>query len=180
MMDPATAYFLKKYYPHVIKWWLVMYNPEVVRIWPSREEEEEALRVEAEEAALLPADDSPDVPGLPDTHDEMADIDPSAFNAATGSYSGLYGQKPVDADTQAALDAIMNATSNQNSIDSLLAGNSPSSSGDIITPPDQDEVIREANEIYERLLREAAEDEAKKQAEIDEMRKLADEKFSQQ
>lgn len=155
-----------------------MYNPEAVRIWPSREEEEEALRIEAEEAALLPADNSPDVLGLPDTHDEMADIDSSAFNAATGSYSGLYGQKPVDADTQAALDAIMNATSSQNSIDSLLAGNSPS--GDIITPPDQDEVIREANEIYERLLREAAEDEAKKQAEIDEMRKLADEKFAQQ
>lgn len=34
-------------------------------------------------------------------------------------------------------------------------------------PPEQDKIIREANAIYERLLREAAEDEAKKQAEID-------------
>lgn len=182
MMDPATAYFLKKYYPHVIKWWLVLYNPEAVRIWPSKEEEEEALRIEAEEEALrIEAEESapllPDNGGLPDN--PMTQADASAFNAATGSYSGLYGQKPVDADTQAALDAIMNSTSNQNSIDSLLAG-ANTSGGDVILPPEQDEIIKEANEIYERLLREAAEDEAKKQAEIDEMRRQADERFAGQ
>lgn len=105
--------------------------------------------------------------------------DDSAYNAATGSYSGLYGQKPVDEDTQAALDAILNASSNQNSVDSLLAGTGAAFSEDVVLPPEQDEIIREANEIYERLLREAAEDEARKQAEIDEMRRQADLQFSQ-
>ena len=63
-MDPATAYFLKKYYPHVIKWWLVAYNPDAVRIWPSEAAKEETLRleaIEAEEAALLALEeDDPD------------------------------------------------------------------------------------------------------------------------
>lgn len=178
-MDPATAYFLKKYYPHVIKWWLVVYNPETVRIWPSKAEKDEALRLEA-----IEAEKEAEKPALED----FGNADDSAFNATTGSYSGLYGQKPVDEDTQAALDAIMNASSNQSSIDSLLAGsgtvsgaNPPgtASGADVVLPPEQDEIIREANEIYERLLREAAEDEALKQAEIEEMRRQADLHFSQ-
>ncbi|MDE7271644.1 MAG: hypothetical protein K2N95_01105 [Lachnospiraceae bacterium] len=170
-MDPATAYFLKKYYPHVIKWWLVVYNPEAIRIWPSMAEKEEILRLEAieaeKESERLALEDS--MPGL----EERASFDDSAYNAATGSYSGLYGQTPVDESTQTALDAILYASSPQSSIDSLIA------SSDVILPPEQDEIIREANEIYERLLREAAEDEARKQAEIDEMRKQADLMFAQ-
>lgn len=192
MMDPATAYFLKKYYPHVIKWWLVMYNPEYIRIWPSKAEEDEALRLEAEEQKQLA-----DHHALPDTNDseDLSDgivydaIDDAAFNATTGSYSGLYGQKPVDADTQAALDAIMNISSNQNNIDFLLSGgnltsgpayvmDSGTAANDVIIPPEQDEIIAEANAIYERLLREAAEDEARKQAEIEEARKQAEKQFS--
>lgn len=179
MMDPATAYFLKKYYPHVIKWWLVVYNPEIIKIWPSKAEKDEALRLEAieakkaeKEAGQLSLEDSVSKP------EENQKLDDSAYNAATGSYSGLYGQKPVDESTQAALNAILTASSNQNSVDSLLAGTV--SSSDIILPPEQDEIIREANEIYERLLREAAEDEARKQAEIDAMRREADLKFTQQ
>lgn len=177
MMDPATAYFLKKYYPHVIKWWLVEYNPDVVRIWPSKEEEEEALRleaIEAEEAALLALeaeedDDNPE----PDT----ADYVNSMYNATTGSYSGLYGQQPIDENTQAALNAILYASSSQSSVDSLIAtGGQPGD--DVITPPEQAEIIHEANEIYERLLREAAEDEARKQAEIEEARLQAEQNFS--
>ena len=54
-MDAATAYFLKRYYPHVIKWWLVVYIPEAVRIWPSKAEKEAALRLEAKEAKQKPA-----------------------------------------------------------------------------------------------------------------------------
>ena len=188
MMDPATAYFLKKYYPHVIKWWLVMYNPEYIRIWPSKAEADEALRLEAEEQKQLA-----DHHALPDTNDSesLSDgiVDDAAFNATTGSYSGLYGQKPVDADTQAALDAIMNSSSNQSSIDFLLSGGIPTSgpayvmdsgtaANDVIIPPEQDEIIAEANAIYERLLREAAEDEARKQAEIEEARKQAEKQFS--
>lgn len=175
-MDPATAYFLKKYYPHVIKWWLVVYNPETVRIWPSKAEKEEALRreaIEAKKKAELPAlEDSSSSP------EKDENIDDSAYNATTGSYSGLYGQKPVDESTQAALDAILNASSNQNSVDSLLAGTAATSSDNVLLPPEQDEIIREANEIYARLLREAAEDEARKQAEIDEMRRQAELKFA--
>lgn len=190
-MDAATAYFLKKYYPHVIKWWLVTYDPNIVRIWPSKAEEEEALRLEAQEGARKAL-------GTKGTDDPISDagivwdsdkpvIDEDAYNATTGSYSGLYGKKPVDADTQAALDAIMHSSSNQSSIDHLLAGGQPVSSAaydftekkndfsmndDIIVPTDQAEILREANEIYERLLREAAEDEAKKQAEIEAARSI--------
>ena len=28
MTDPATAYFFKKYYRNIIKWWFVVYNPD--------------------------------------------------------------------------------------------------------------------------------------------------------
>ncbi|MCI8900169.1 MAG: hypothetical protein HFH75_00535 [Lachnospiraceae bacterium] len=177
-MDPATAYFLKKYYPHVIKWWLVVYNPETVRIWPSKAEKDAALRLEAIEAKKE-AENKKSQPALEDSGSGLKQgtaLDDSAYNATTGSYSGLYGQKPVDENTQAALDAILSASNNQNSVDSLLAGGT--SSGEIVTlPPEQDEIVREANEIYERLLREAAEDEARKQAEIDEMRRQAELQF---
>lgn len=173
-MDPATAYFLKKYYPHVIKWWLVEYNPDVVRIWPSEAEKEETLRleaIEAEEAALL-------APEEEDPNAETEEIDNSAYNAATGSYSGLYGRQPVDENTQAALNAILYASSSQSSVDSLIAaGGQPGD--DVITPPEQEEIIHEANEIYERLLREAAEDEAKKQTEIEEALIQAQQNFSE-
>ena len=178
MMDPATAYFLKKYYPHVIKWWLVVYNPENIKIWHSKAEREEALRLEAIEKEKTEKEKKAEQLALEDSmsnQSEVFGIDDSAFNATTGSYSGLYGQKPVDESTQAALDAILNASSNQNTIDSLLA----SSAETVTLPPEQDEIIKEANEIYERLLREAAEDEARKQAEIDDMRRQAELKFSQ-
>ena len=164
MMEPATAYFLKKYYPHVIKWWLVTYNPEVVRIWPSKAEKEEALRIEAKEKEEQLA--------LEMHENETADA--AAFNAATGSYSGLYGQGPVDAQTKEAMDAILNRSSSQNTVDSLLAN----ANVDIILPPEQDDIIKEANEIYERLLQEAAEDEAKKWAEIDMIRRQTDQSYA--
>ena len=189
MMDPATAYFLKKYYPHVIKWWLVMYNPEYIKIWPSKAEENEALRLEAENQKRLSVEHT--LPDLDSDSKSLSDgiIDDAAYNATTGSYSGLYGQKPVDADTQAALDAIMNISSNQNNIDFLLSGgipasnpgyamNSESVANDVIIPPEQSEIVAEANAIYERLLREAAEDEAKKQEEIEEARRQAEQQFA--
>ena len=164
MMEPATAYFLKKYYPHVIKWWLVTYNPEVVRIWPSKAEKEEALRIEAKEKEEQLA--------LEMHENETADAD--AFNATTGSYSGLYGKGPVDEQTKEAMDAILHRSSSQNTVDSLLANNV---NVDVILPPEQDDIIKEANAIYERLLQEAAEDEAKKWAEIDLIRRQTDHSY---
>lgn len=171
MMEPATAYFLKKYYPHVIKWWLVTYNPEVVRIWPSKAEKEEALKIEAKEkeeqlALEMHSNDTANT----------TTADDAAFNATTGSYSGLYGKGPVDAQTKEALNAILNTSSSQNTVDSLLAG-SASANDDVILPPEQDEIIKEANAIYERLLQEAAEDEAKKWAEIDLIRRQTERSF---
>ena len=186
-MDPATAYFLKKYYPHVIKWWLVLYNPDAVRIWPSKAEEEEALRIEAEEAERL-ALEAPDPESsandllTPTSNYDMTGTD-SAFNATTGSYSGLYGQKPLDAQTQETLNAIMSISRNQSNIDSLLFGDNlrhiPRTPPDeVILPPEQNDIIDEANAIYERLLREAAEDEAKKQLEIENAKKQYDNQLS--
>lgn len=176
MMEPATAYFLKKYYPHVIKWWLVTYNPEVVRIWPSKAEKEEALRIEAKEkeeqlALEIHSNDTADAPA----------VDDAAFNATTGSYSGLYGKGPVDAQTKEALDAILHNSSSQNTVDSLLASSTSTDINvnvDVILPPEQDDIIKEANAIYERLLQEAAEDEAKKWAEIDMIRKQTDQSYA--
>lgn len=169
MMDPATAYFLKRYYPHVIKWWLVVYNPQVVRIWPSKTEKEEALRLEAEQKEQLALEqheqDNKTVEHIENSYSNT--IDKSAYNAATGSYSGLYGQRPVDADTQAAC-APPSKPDNKDKKSTKIAPKN------VILPPEQEEIIQEANAIYERLMREAAEDEAKKQIEIEEARKMAE------
>ena len=158
MTDPATAYFFKKYYRNIIKWRFVVYNPDFRKIWPSKEEEETAHQKELEEKRIAHEKE------LEEAAAKEQEKSDDAYNASTGSYSGLYGQKPVDDQTQSTLDEILNASSSQCNIDSLVEA---AKSGDVTLPPEQDEIIREANAIYERLLREAAEDEAKKQAEID-------------
>jgi hypothetical protein len=128
---------------------LVEYNPEFRRVWPSTEEKEKTLAIEAKKEK-----------------EKAKAIEDSAYNATTGSYSGLYGQKPVDEDTQLALDAIMSqsAQSNQINIDSLLSDDK--FIGIHTMSEEQKSVIEEANEIYERLQREAAEDAAQKIEEI--------------
>lgn len=148
MTDPATAYFFKKYYRNIIKWWFVVYNPDFRKIWPSKEEEETARQKELEEKRIAHEKE------LEEAAAKEQEKSDDAYNASTGSYSGLYGQKPVDD----------HASSSQCNIDSLVKA---AKSEDVTLPPEQDKIIREANAIYERLLREAAEDEAKKQAEID-------------
>lgn len=165
MMDPQTAYFFKKYYRNIIKSWYVAYNPEARRVWPSKAEEEEALRKESEEIASC--EDSLLL-------EEDFEYDGDAFNETTGSYSGLYGKGPVDDDTQSMLDQIVNASNSQSSIDSLLQNTTnmnPVSNNTVELTPEQEEVIQEANIIYERLLREAKEDEYKRAAEIEEIKK---------
>ncbi len=178
IMDAATAYFLKKYYPHVIKWWLVSYNPEVFRVWPSKAERKEALRKEALKREA--EKEQKPVPNM-----QESEVDETAYNATTGSYSGLYGKKPVDAQTQEALDAILNTSSNQNTVDSLLSGGNAEvekkkDNDDVILAPEHDDIIKEANAIYERLMREAAEDEAKKQAEIEAVRQQVEQEQVEQ
>ena len=160
MKDPKVSYFFKKFYRNIIKWWFVIYNPVAKKIWPSKEEEEAAAMAEEAENAAAEEEDTL--------------IVDDTYNATTGSFSGRYGQKPVDSDTQAALDEIMGRSSSQSSVDFLLQGNNipeekpkNTAKSDVVLPPEQDAIIQEANAIYERLLREAAEDEAKKQAEIE-------------
>ena len=153
MKDPQTAYFFKKFYGNVIKWWFVSYNTDAIKIWPSKAEEEAARIKEEEERELLLLESAQE-----ETPDE-------SYNATTGSYSGLYGQGPMDDVTQSMLDEIMHQSSSQTSIDSLLQSSAETS--DVILPPEQDEIIKEANIIYERLLREAKEDEERKAAEIE-------------
>ena len=185
-MDATTAYFLKKYYPHVIKWWLVSYNPEVVRVWPTKAERKEAERKEAlkkEKLALEQKEKEQENASAykPQAVGQSPDsgLDDSAYNATTGSYSGLYGKGPVDDQTKEALNAILSISNNQNTVDSLLLGNDADEPESLKKkenhyvglPPEQDDIVKEANAIYERLLREAAEDEAKKQAEIEAVRR---------
>lgn len=180
MMDPNTAYFFKKFYRNIIKWWFVIYNPDAKKIWPSKKEEEEARKKEEEELAAIeeakakeasPKEASPQ-------EDAQQPIEDEAYNETTGSYSGLYGKGPVDDDTQSMLDQIMSGSSSQNSIDAFLQGSSEQTSkgdkestSDVVLPPEQDEIIREANAIYERLLREAREDEEKRAAEVEALKK---------
>ena len=180
-MDAKTSYFFKKYYRNIIKWWFVSYNPEFKKIWPSKEEEEQALLEEESkkyeeeqpsEEAYIPEDDNI-------TADNTIECNDDAYNATTGSYSGLYGTGPVDSSTQNALDEILNRSSSQNSIDMLFNNSSePETSqkknvNDVVLPPEQEAIINEANAIYERLMREAAEDEARKAAEIEAARQVA-------
>lgn len=177
-MDAKTSYFFRKYYRNIIKWWFVSYNPEFKRIWPSKEEEEQALLEEEnlrneEKQIDMETDMSEDVSIGND------DIDDDAFNAATGSYSGLYGKGPIDSSTKSALDEILNKSSSQNSIDKMFDNNSEpeiplkKNVNDVVLPPEQEDIINEANAIYERLMREAAEDEARKAAEIEAAKQVA-------
>lgn len=175
MMDPNTAYFFKKFYRNIIKWWFVIYNPDAKKIWPSRKEEEEARKKEEAELAALEEANAKDATPQEDIQSPIED---DAYNETTGSYSGLYGQGPMDDDTQSMLDQIMSISSSQSSIDALLHASScdtsnaaPASVSDVVLPPEQDEIIREANAIYERLLREAKEDEERKAAEIEAIKK---------
>lgn len=168
MKDPNVAYFFRKFYRNIIKWWFVVYNPVAKRIWPSKEEEAAALANEKnnpDDSNMLNSNISGVIHNTP--------INDSTYNATTGSYSGLYGQKPVDSDTQAALDEILSKASSQTTVDSLVT----KASAPVVLAPEHDEIVKEANEIYERLLREAAEDEAKKQAEIEAAKRTWDSNF---
>ena len=148
----------------------LIYNPTAKRVWPSKEEEEAALKKEEEELAALAEEEEETSEAL--SEEEMLPaIDDGAYNESTGSYSGLYGQGPVDDETQSMLDAIMNKSSSQSSIDSLLNTSGITPVSDVTLPPEQDEIIQEANIIYERLLREAKEDEDRKAAEIEAVKK---------
>lgn len=166
MTNPSIAYFFKRFYQNIIKWWFVVYNPIARRIWPTKEEEEQALekeRLEKEEEEDISTESA-----NASTSNVMSSATPvindATYNATTGAYSGLYGQQPVDSSTQNVLDEILNKHNSQNYIDSYIQENA----NDVVpVPEDQDAIVAEANAIYERLLREAAEDEAKKQAEID-------------
>ena len=49
MTDPATAYFFKKYYRNIIKWWFVVYNLISKKYGLPRKREETARQKELEE-----------------------------------------------------------------------------------------------------------------------------------
>lgn len=163
MTNPKVSYFFKKFYRNIIKWWFVIYNPVAKKIWPSKEEAEAAKALE--EAQKPVAEPST----LPEAEAQIHPLD--AFNPATQSFSGLYGKAPVDNSTLSVLDEILQKASSQSSIDQLVATThlpEPEPAREI--PPERESVIEEANAIYERLLREAAEDEARKQAEIENLK----------
>lgn len=170
MKDPNIAYFFRKFYRNVIKWWFVVYNPVAKRIWPSKEEEAAALAKEEENPPNKVPNDSNRLNSNMSGVIHNTSINDSTYNATTGSYSGLYGQKPIDSGMQSTLDEILAKASSQTTVDSLVN----KASAPVVLPPEHEEIVKEANEIYERLLREAAEDEAKKQAEIEAAKKMWD------
>lgn len=170
MTNPSVAYFFKRFYKNIIKWWFVVYNPIARRIWPTKAEEEMALEKENLEQEVEepkqeePLNTAPTMMQSTTPQPSAPIINDATYNSTTGSYSGLYGQQPVDSSTQNVLDEILNRHNSQNFIDSYIQDNSFE---EVPVPEDQEAIVAEANAIYERLLREAAEDAAKKQAEID-------------
>lgn len=198
-MSPQIAYFFKRIYGNIIKWWFVIYNPIARRIWPSKQEEEIALAKEAEEEAKEKEIENAEREELtspleysePDYSNQgyeeasslsapepaptpvasNIDINDCNYNATTGSFSGLYGTGPVDSGTQSMFDEIMGRNNAAHSVDisAITIDGKPLTQEEPApaTPADQDEVMAQANEIYERLMREAAADEAAKQAEIE-------------
>ena len=172
MTNPSVAYFFKRFYQNIIKWWFVVYNPIARRIWPTKAEEEQALEQERLEKENEPEEEiqeesvvaTPVMMQSAPQPTPASIINDATYNATTGAYSGLYGQQPVDSGTQNVLDEILNKNNSQNYIDNYIQD---SVADAVPVPEDQEAIVAEANAIYERLLREAAEDEAKKQAEID-------------
>ena len=163
MSDPHIAYFFKKFYRNIIKWWFVIYNPIARRIWPTKEEEEQALAKEEMEATQSQEELETSEEKIEDDLVEEIPIDDDTYNATTKSYSGRYGQEPLDEEGTYTLEEILKLSSSQNTIDNLVANT--------ITPAtlsDKDKaIIEEAKQIYDRLLQEAEEDKQKKLAEID-------------
>lgn len=168
MSNPQIAYFFKKFYRNIIKWWFVIYNPIARRIWPTKEEEEQALAKEEMEAAEAsepiseaPEDITPETEAVQSSEEPI--IVDDTYNETTKSFSGRYGQEPLDEEDTYTLEEILKLSSSQNSIDNIVANT--------ITPAVLSEkdkaVIEEAKHIYERLVHEAEEDKQKKQAEID-------------
>ncbi len=168
MSNPQIAYFFKKFYRNIIKWWFVIYNPIARRIWPTKEEEEQALAKEEMETAETSEpmseateDISPEAEAVQSPEDSV--IIDDTYNEATKSFSGRYGQEPLDEEDTYTLEEILKLSSSQNSIDNIVANT--------ITPAVLSEkdkaVIEEAKQIYERLVQEAEEDKKKKRAEID-------------
>ncbi len=171
MSNPQIAYFFKKFYRNIIKWWFVIYNPIARRIWPTKEEEELALAKEEMESASAPDNtynEAVSQEASVETDDAISALEEpiiadDTYNETTKSFSGRYGQEPLDEKDTYTLEEILKLSSSQNSIDNIVANT--------ITPAvlsEEDKaVIEEAKQIYERLLREAEEDRLKKQAEID-------------
>lgn len=183
MINPHVAYFFKKFYNNIIKCWFVIYNPIARIISYSKEDEEytKQLQEEKDEAKRVRARkyaESNNIP-LPEEYAQpKTPVSDSNYNHTTGSFSGLYGQTPVDAGTQTLLDDIISRSSSQSNIDSLFSGQARNFSTEPVPMDDEQEsVIQEANEIYERLLKEAAENAAKKQAEIELAKAEAELKF---
>lgn len=173
MSNPQIAYFFKKFYRNIIKWWFVIYNPIARRIWPTKEEEEQALAKEEQEASAQ-LEEPDNTPGTEDISSEISDEIPvtstpkeeiiadDTYNETTKSFSGRYGKDPLNEEDSVALNEILKLSSSQNSIDNLVAN--------AMIPVELSEedkaIIEEAKLIYERLVREAEEDKQKKEDEI--------------
>lgn len=156
------AYRMKS---NIIKWWQITYNPTVRMIFPSKYERDKYEEEMAMQASIT----------------EDLKSDPN-YNASTGSMSGSYGKGEMDDAQKAQLDSILKSNySSVAGIDALLQSGEPelteeekkiarlcdTSNLSAEEAAAKQEQIRKANEIYERLLQEARQDEEMRQAEIE-------------
>ena len=168
MVNPKFAYYLKKFYHNIIKCWFVIYNPIARVISYSKEDEEytKKLNKEKEEKRKARAIKYAEATGTPlpeefqekkesekkEEQPQQKPIEDANYNQSTNSFSGLYGQTPLDSSEQSMLDEIMGKTGSQNNIDSLLSNQEEiratyPAAEEVPMSPEQEAVIQEANEI---------------------------------
>ncbi|MDO5155934.1 MAG: hypothetical protein Q4D51_08200 [Eubacteriales bacterium] len=164
---------------NIVKWWQLVILP-VLRI--NNNNTQNPVRT-SESAPTQPMQEvSSDAVGQEANGD--GDMDALAvLNRINQEKEQALEKAKREADEKARIDAIMNA--NKVDVNSFIqAGKAASEveqlkeeSVEQAAPAPSDDEMRRAMEIMERLNREAAEDEAKKQAQIDEAKRQAEEQF---
>ena len=162
--DPYKNFFFTRLKQTVYKWWCVVYRP-VYKLthhgyWPE-EKEPGYVPPENKEPDHMPPNTNETVSPNPQTSEDTSDIISRVLNEKQNNLNKTIASAHMEQTSEPTSDS-----SQPDSVwdDSVDTSNMSSESVDL------------AKEIMERLAREAAEDEAKKQAEINKARAAAAEK----
>lgn len=162
--DPYKNFFFTRLKQTVYKWWCVVYRP-VYKLthhgyWPE----------EKEPGYVPPENKEPD--HVPPNTNETVSPNPQISDDSSAVISRVLNEKQNNLNktiASAQMEQTDESTSDSSQPDSVWDDS-------VDTSHMSSESVDLAKEIMERLAREAAEDEAKKQAEIDKAREVAAEK----